>query len=70
MKGLEPLTITHHGNGRRRMTFEPGEFKKYIQDNLGTNAPIVDDAGNRIGLLPTDAIRDLLENQPSGSEKG
>jgi hypothetical protein len=41
-------------------TFDPAEFKKCVQENLGTNAPIVNAAGERIGVLPTDVIQKYL----------
>lgn len=59
-EGIKPLTIRYDENGHRRMTFSPEEFEKYIRDNLGSTAPIVDDAGMRIGILPTDAIQQCL----------
>jgi hypothetical protein len=61
--GIKPLKVRYDENGHRRMTFEPNEFKKYIQDNLGIYAPIVDDAGERIGILPTDAIWEFLVSE-------
>jgi hypothetical protein len=62
-KGIKPLAIRYDENGHRRMTFKPEEFKKYVQDNLGTNAPVVDEAGERIGILPTDAILECLADR-------
>jgi hypothetical protein len=68
-EGIKPLAIRYDENGHRRMTFSPEEFKKYVQDNLGTNAPIVDDAGERIGILPTDAIQECLQDFKLSEQK-
>jgi len=61
--GIKPLQVRYDENGHRRMTFEPKGFKKYIQDNLGTYAPVVDDAGEKIGILPADAIWEFLVSE-------
>jgi hypothetical protein len=58
--GIKPLKIRYHEKGHRHMTFDPAEFKKCVQENLGTNAPIVNAAGERIGVLPTDVIQRYL----------
>jgi hypothetical protein len=56
MKEITPTSIQYDEKGHRHMKFKPGELEKYVEANLGTNAPVVNSSGELIGILPTDVI--------------